>query len=111
MSGIIKARISRPRILATIKRGATIAAHISGSRTVVHTGATTVINETPSGAVDGSNATFSVSLDFVPESVEVILNGLSLRPIDDFVTSGVRSVHLVSSPVTGDTITINYQKS
>jgi hypothetical protein len=42
-------------------------------------------NETPSGTVDGSNATFTSQYNFVPESVEVFINGLKQKPIIHYI--------------------------
>lgn len=69
-----------------------------------------VIGETPTGAIDGSNATFQTAYDFVPESVEVYLNGLALKRIDEFNTSGTRQIILLISPNAGETILVDYLK-
>ena len=67
-----------------------------------------VAGETPSGAVNGSNATFISAFAFVPESVTVLINGLTQRRITDFNTSGTTTIILSDSPQTGDSIRINY---
>jgi hypothetical protein len=67
-------------------------------------------NEVPSGLVNGSNATFTSQYNFVPESVEVFINGLKQKPIIHYTTSGTTTIILSDSPQTGDQILINYQK-
>ncbi len=69
-----------------------------------------VVGETPSGAVNGSNATFTSLSPFVPESVEVMINGLYQKRVRDFNTSGVQTIILSSSPNAGELILINYTK-
>lgn len=70
-----------------------------------------VENETPSGLVDGSNATFNSANDFVPASVEVFINGLKQKPIVHYITMGTQTIIFADSPQTGDQILINYQKA
>jgi hypothetical protein len=73
-------------------------------------GAGVVFSETPSGSVNGSNATFTTLNDFVPGSVSVRVNGLSQRPGTDFTTSGVRTIALTSSPTPGESIQVDYTR-
>ncbi len=68
-----------------------------------------VFNETPSGLVNGSNATFMSAFDFIPETVEVFI-GIKLKKPDDFNTSGNRTITLYQSPLSGENILINYIK-
>jgi hypothetical protein len=70
-----------------------------------------VKNETPAGAINGSNATFTSAFDFVPESVEVFINGICQRPIVDFNTSGTRTINLSDSPHANESILVNYLKA
>lgn len=83
----------------TVKVGATVTTS-SGSF---------VIGETPSGAVNGSNATFTTSQGFVPESVQVFINGVSQTNGVDYVTTGTTTITLNVSPVSGDYIRVNYK--
>jgi hypothetical protein len=69
------------------------------------------IGEFPAGAINGSNATFISIYDFIPESVEVQINGIVQRPGIDFTTSGTRTITLTSSPETGETVQIDYERS
>lgn len=68
-----------------------------------------VIGETPSGAVNGSNATYTTLQNFVPESVQVFINGVSQTSGVDYVTTGSTVITLNFSPVVGDYIRVNYK--
>ena len=68
-----------------------------------------VIGETPSGLVNGSNATFTTISQFVPESVQVFINGISQTNVIDYITSGTNTIILNISPVVGDYIRTNYK--
>lgn len=73
--------------------------------------ASMVWGETPSGLVNGSNATFTTQYGFIPESVEVYVNGLFQRRVTDFNTSGSQTITLSDSPQSGDSIRVNYTRS
>lgn len=68
-----------------------------------------VFGETPSGAVNGSNATFTTSQNFVAESVQVFINGVSQTNGVDYTTSGSTTITMNVSPVSGDYIRVNYK--
>lgn len=70
-----------------------------------------VIDEAPTGTIDGINATFQALSDFVPGTVDVFVNGLKQKPADEFTTSGLRTVQLVIAPTQGETILLNYSRS
>lgn len=70
-----------------------------------------VYGETPSGAIDGVNATFQSLHDFVPESVAVYLNGVRQRLVDDYQTSGTQTVVLSVSPSVGEKVLFDYLRS
>lgn len=70
-----------------------------------------ILNEIPSGAINGMNATFTTQHDFVPGSVEVYMNGLKQKLIDDFNTTGVRTILLAQSPNSNENILVNYIKA
>jgi hypothetical protein len=93
-----------------------------GDITVSGNGATFTINpqqlsdkfvflEIPSGLMNGSNATFATDYQFIPESVEVVVNGLTQRLVEDYLTSGNNTIIFSVSPSTNDTILINYLKA
>lgn len=88
--------------------------HLAGSKTVtvinVQVRNDRVIGETPAGAVNGSNALFTTAHDFVPESVEVFIETCRLGLLDDYNTSGNRTIMFYESPLTGEKIKVNYTK-
>lgn len=67
-----------------------------------------VFGETPTGSVNGANATFTSQFNFVPESVVVLVNGLEQRRVTDFNTSGTQTIILSDAPLTGESVRINY---
>lgn len=69
-----------------------------------------VIGEVPLGVINGSNATFTSALDFVPETVMVYAGGVRLKKVDDFQTTGNTTVIFNQSPQTGENILIDYIK-
>lgn len=70
-----------------------------------------VIGETPSGAINGSNATYTSLNDFIPETLEVFLNGIRQTVLGDYNTSGNTTIQFVTSPGTGEVLRINYIKN
>lgn len=70
-----------------------------------------ISGETPSGVIDGSNATFLSEFEFIPESVAVYINGVMQKRIQDFNTSGLHTVFLTDSPGIGEDILISYLRS
>ncbi len=70
-----------------------------------------VTNETLTGAVNGINATFTTAHNFVPGTVEVFLNGLAQKIVNDFQTIGQNTIVLVNSPGSGERITANYLRA
>ena len=69
-----------------------------------------VENEVPSGAINGTNATFTTQYDFIPESLEVFLNGIKQKIVDDYNTTGTQTIILNFSPVIGEKILVTYIK-
>lgn len=67
-----------------------------------------VFGETPTGSINGANATFTSQFNFVPESVVVLVNGLEQRRVTDFNTSGTQTITLTDAPLTGESVRINY---
>jgi len=70
-----------------------------------------VIDEIPNGAINGANATFTTANNFLPESVEVTLNGISQRKGAgfDYITVGNDTIIFTVSPDVGDTILVDYE--
>lgn len=69
-----------------------------------------VVGEVPAGAINSSNAIFTTEFDFVPETLEVFLNGLLQRNGTHYNTSGTKTILLSDSPVPPDTVEVNYDK-
>lgn len=68
-----------------------------------------IIGETPSGAINGSNATFTTAQSFEPASIAVFLNGVNTINGVDYITTGQNTVILNVSPVIGDYLRVNYK--
>jgi hypothetical protein len=73
-------------------------------------GDTYVIGETPTGNINGSNATFTTLNAFVPLSTELILNSTIQTYGVDYYTTGTNTIILYVSPVVGDIIRVNYKQ-
>jgi hypothetical protein len=67
-----------------------------------------VSNETPSGAVDGSNTIFTTINAFIGGNLMVFLNGLKQRTLTDFIETGTNTFQLTSAPLTGDSLRVEY---
>jgi hypothetical protein len=70
-----------------------------------------VVGEVPTGAIDGTNTTFTISKPFVAASLAVYLNGLRQRPTTDFTIADATHFVLTSAPITGDSLLTDYQPS
>lgn len=68
-----------------------------------------VVGEIPNGSINGSNATFTTQNNFVPLSVELVLNSTIQTYGIDYYTTGVNTIILNVSPVVGDIIRVNYK--
>jgi hypothetical protein len=62
----------------------------------------------PSGAINGANATYNISDEFDPDTLEVFSNGVKLFPVDDYTIVGSHTIILTFSPATGEKLTTNY---
>ncbi len=82
---------------------------LSANRTwTVGSSVTPVSGETPTGTINGSNATFTIAHTPVSGSVSVFLNGLMERPTTDWTISG-STITMIDIPQTGSNLLINYQ--
>jgi len=71
-------------------------------------GAGTPVTETPSGTLNGSNVTFTISNTPSPSaSFELFLNGVFQRPSIDYTISGATITYTVA-PKSSDTHTARY---
>lgn len=71
-----------------------------------------IIDEVPSGAINGSNVTFTTAYNFVPSSVEITLNGIAQRSGsgNDFITTGENTIIFTTSLEVGDVILVDYER-
>jgi hypothetical protein len=65
-----------------------------------------VWGETPAGAIDGVNRTYTTTNPYI--ALGVYLNGLRLRHSDDYVETGNQSFQLLNAPLSGDSLSIDY---
>lgn len=71
-----------------------------------------VVNETPSGTIDGVNVTFTLAATPVVGTVKVWLNGLLLKSTTHYTISGSTITMLTGSiPETGDYLLADYLKT
>lgn len=111
--------------LIWVGSGSNVAAAValSGDVTITNAGVATVnaatflkytnvvIRETPAGAVNGANTTFTLANTPIAGSEEVYLNGILQEPGagNDYTISGGTITYL-TAPVTGDRLRVSYQK-
>lgn len=69
-----------------------------------------VFKETPTGAVDGSNTSFTTSAPYVGGSLQVYVNGLPQFDYLTEVTPGSGTFTLQDAPDTGDQVRVSYQQ-
>ena len=69
-----------------------------------------VIGEIPKGIIDGINATFTTYFYFSINSLEVYVNGLRQKIIEDYQIINTNTIQLKSSIKLGELLLINYQK-
>jgi|APGre2960657373_1045057.scaffolds.fasta_scaffold35155_2 hypothetical protein len=75
------------------------------------TGSNQVIQETPNGSINGTNATFTVDFAFDPDTVEVYVNGIHATSGVDYTTSGTLTINFTYSLAVGDVLRVNYKKA
>ncbi len=65
------------------------------------------INETPSGAINGSNVSYTLWNTPIAGTVQVFLNWLLQTVSDDYTISGI-TITYTTAPVSGDVIRVSY---
>jgi hypothetical protein len=76
----------------------------------INSGAAVYIwNETPTGNINGSNATFTSLQNFVPNSLQVFINGILQVSTNDYTTSGSTTINMNTALAVGDVIRIHYK--
>ena len=69
-----------------------------------------IVNEVLSGLINGMNNSFTTEFDFVPESLEVLINGVTQEKIVDYINVGARTILFTQSIELGDKLLVNYLK-
>jgi len=70
-----------------------------------------VVRETPTGAINGTNTTFTLANTPIANTEQVFLNGILQEPGagNDYTISGATITYL-TAPATGDRLRVNYYK-
>jgi len=73
-------------------------------------GTTTVITwgETPAGAIDGVNRSYTSASTYVAGSIAVYLNGVRQRKTNDYTETSSTTFQMVNAPSIGDLMSIDY---
>jgi hypothetical protein len=66
--------------------------------------------ETPGGAVNGINKSYTSTYPYRPNLCGVFLNGIRQRRIDDYIETGSQSFSFVNAPLPGDSLSIDYMQ-
>lgn len=76
-------------------------------------GNTPIYSEVPVGTIDGANALFTTSNNFISGSTRVFLNGMRLLPglAHGYRETSVNQITLTSAPLNGDEIVLDYDLS
>lgn len=71
----------------------------------------TISSEAPSGTIDGSNTTFTLSRAYIAGSLEVYIDGIHQRRTTDYTetTPGSGVFTMAAAPLSGQTVYCNYQ--
>jgi hypothetical protein len=67
-----------------------------------------VINEVPTGAVDGVNTVFTTAQPFLAGSTEVRRDGQHMAPTGDYVETDSTTITFVTAPVVGSALLVSY---
>jgi hypothetical protein len=67
-----------------------------------------MFGEIPGGLINGVNTDYTSAHAFYPASIAVFLNGLRQRRVNDYSEINTQSFRLVSAPLPGDSLSIDY---
>jgi len=67
-----------------------------------------VYGEIPAGAINGTNKLYTVDNSFLANTLEVYLNGLRQRRVDDYNEISDTEFEFVLAPRVGDTVSVDY---
>lgn len=71
---------------------------------------TIVMNEVPSGAINGTNTVFTTANNYAAGKIAVYLNGARQILGTNYTETGVSEITMTSPPVTGNTLCADYEK-
>jgi hypothetical protein len=66
--------------------------------------------ETPAGAINGTNKNFTTVNTYAAGQLAVYLNGVRQRRPSDYAETSSSAFQLVSAPLTGDVLSVDYMK-
>jgi hypothetical protein len=99
-TGHITDEVAKTRMIAHYNK---LAGHINN-----YQGPAGTIGEILTGTVNGVNAVFTTSVNFVPGKVIVYVNGIRQKIIDDYQLSNDNTVTFTFSPLPGEVLSIDY---
>lgn len=70
-------------------------------------GGAPTLNQPVVGVINGSNATFTSTVAFDPDTLVVYLNGLRIYVVNDYITTGTNTIIFNVAPLIGDMISID----
>jgi hypothetical protein len=72
------------------------------------TAAIQVWGETPVGAINGTNLSYTTANAYSAGLLAVYLNGLRMRRTADYTETGSQSFQFVNAPLSGDSLSVDY---
>jgi PPE-repeat protein len=66
--------------------------------------------ETPAGAINGTNKNFTTANSYAAGQLGVYVNGVRQRRPDDYAETSATTFQLVSAPLVGDILSVDYIK-
>lgn len=93
----------------TVAADPTVNLGIASKQYVDNLGTTTLVqNETPGGAINGSNTAYTTASTFATGSLRVYLNGQRLVAGSNGYTEGTQAFTMAYAPATGDVLLVDY---
>jgi hypothetical protein len=108
--GSAMASATRTLFADTIKNSATTNTYTmpAGTGTVMISSG--IIQETPSGSINGSNVTFTLAnAPFVTDTATIYLDGIAQIKTTDYSISS-STITMVTAPATGQSLSVSYSK-
>lgn len=70
-----------------------------------------IINETPTGTINGINVTFDTEYSYTSGSTQLYKNGIRMEKDINYVENGGTEIELTAAPIVGDNLKIDYVKA